>query len=146
MLTPTPSRSKPTTLAQLIAKCESNNDQFAVRFERLYHPKSDNVSKLAHQSRITFTTAEILCSMSFGYYQIMGDNLVSLGLEGSIIEYCASPQLQDVFFNRYCTQNHCVYSLEEILTDQTKREDFAKKYNGPGNITAYSQRLLAMVN
>lgn len=138
--------NKPTTLAELIARVESDNNQFAVRFEPAYHPNPDHVSTLANLAKIGYHSAEILCAFSFGYYQIMGDNLIGMGLQCSPIEYCCLPGLQLVMFTKYCSDNNCDYSLDDIINDQSKREDFAKKYNGPGNIMAYSSRILTIYN
>lgn len=140
-----PTPAKPSTLAQLIALAESDNNQYATRFEPSFRPNMLNVNRLLTLAKINKTTATILCSMSFGFYQIMGDELMSMGLQCSPIEYCATSALQDDFFNRYCSINRCAYTLDEIVNDETKRLDFAHKYNGPGNVQAYADRLMGFM-
>ena len=80
--------------------------------------------------------------MSWGLYQIMGDNLVGMGLDISPIEYCSNQDMQFKFFWRYCSNENIAFTLDEVLQDRTKREKFAKLYNGPGNYVNYAQRML----
>ena len=91
-------------------------------------------------------TAEILCKMSFGLFQIMGNNLISLGLSINVFRYCNSVAAQDQMFWRYCIRNNCEYSLDDVINNETMRIDFARKYNGPGNVDAYAQRIIDIYN
>lgn len=131
-----------TTLSQLIAQAESSNNQFAFRFEPAYHPNPAHVETLAKNCGITRISAEILCAASWGLYQIMGDNLVGMGLSISPIQYCSSPDMQGLYFARYIQNANCNYTLEQIIGDEATRLDFAKKYNGPGNPQAYANYLM----
>ncbi len=133
-----------TTLADLIAQVESDGNQYAVRFEPHYTPKDQNTSKMAAICKCSNETARILCSMSFGYYQIMGDNLISLDLNVSPFEYMNAPTIQSIFLNRFLIRNNCEYTLGDIVNDEESRLDFAKKYNGPGNVDAYAARMLSI--
>lgn len=132
-----------TTLSELIAQAESSNNQFAARFEPAYHPNPENVKKLAVDIGCTYSTAEILCSISWGLFQIMGNNLVEMGLSISPIQYCSSIPIQQMYFQKYITENHCAYTLDDILNDSAKRLDFAEKYNGPGMPHQYADYLIA---
>lgn len=134
------------TLANLIAHVESSNDQFAVRFEPAHHPKPEFVEKLAKQCELSWNTAEVLCCMSFGLYQIMGDELISLGLNASPIFYCSSAPTQDFYFQKYLNANNINYSLEDVINDQAKRLHFATIYNGPGNPQGYAARMMEVYN
>jgi len=137
-----PTPSKITTLAQLIAQAESANNQFATRFEPAYRPNPAHVSVLAKNIDCTYMTAETLCAMSWGLYQIMGDNLVGMGLTISPLQFCSSPDMQGLYFARYVQTANCNYSLEQILGDTPTRLDFARKYNGPGQPENYAAYLL----
>lgn len=80
--------------------------------------------------------------MSFGLFQIMGDELISLGLNVSPILYCSSPIMQQSYFGKYLTANHLNYTLADVVNDSGARLHFATIYNGPGNPTAYAARML----
>ena len=131
-----------TTLSQLIAQVESSGNPFAVRFEPHYSCNVESALKMQKLAACNFDTADVLCACSWGLFQIMGDNLIALGLKTSPIEYCGDKIAQLDMFNAYCVQNRCNYSLDEIITDAGKRIDFARKYNGPGAVNSYAQALL----
>ena len=131
-----------TTLADLIALVESGDNQYAVRFEPTYEPKEQNIATMSAICKCNKATAKILCAMSFGLFQIMGDNLISLDLSITPFVYMNSRATQNQFFKRYRIRNVCDYTLDEVINDETKRLDFARKYNGPGNPTAYANRMM----
>jgi hypothetical protein len=130
-----------TTLAQLIAQVESNGNPFAMRFEPAHTPAPHNIVAMMHLCDCSYDTGKNLCSMSWGKYQIMGDELISLGLACSPLAYCMSAPLQDDYFDRYILADHLSLTLADILTDASKRQVFARLYNGPGNIPAYVKRI-----
>lgn len=144
--TPTVTSSKYTDLKSLIAQVESSNNQFAVRYESSYFGRVKNSDLCSRRWNCTFTTARFLLSCSWGLYQIMGENLVNLGLSESPIKYCNDRILQDAMFAQYCLVNHCDYSLSDIINNESKRIDFAKKYNGVGNFENYSNLLMGVYN
>lgn len=132
-----------STVLELIAAVESNNDQQAVRFEPAHTPAPQFVSRMAAVAACSTDTARVLCSMSWGLFQIMGDELIAKGLSVSPIYYCAQANMQTVFFNRVLVEKELdTYTLDEILNNPTIRLFFARQYNGPGNVTAYAQRML----
>jgi hypothetical protein len=132
-----------TLLSQLVAAVESGGNPYAIRFEPAHTPSSLHIATMATIAKCSVTTAKILCACSFGLYQIMGDELVSMGLLVSPLAFCADVNAQLRYFNLYLSLDHIDdYTLSDILTDQTKREHFAALYNGPGNVAGYSQRLL----
>ena len=139
-------QSKFTTLADLIAQVESDGNQYALRFEKFYTAKEQNILTMGTLNKCSQITAEILCKMSFGFFQIMGDNLISLGLSINIFSYCNWISLQQQMFSRYCIRNSCEYTLDDVINDETKRIDFARKYNGPGNVEVYAQRIIDIFN
>ena len=138
-------QSKFITLADLIAQVESNGNQYAVRFEPHFTPSDRNIFKMANLCKCSNETARVLCSMSFGYYQIMGNNLISLDLMITPFQFMAYTG-QEIYFNRYCIRNNCEYTLDDVINDESKRLDFARKYNGPGNVEAYAQRIIDIYN
>ena len=123
-------QSKYTSLAQLIAQVESSNDQFAYRFEPAYTPRNETVDKMQHICNCSVTSAKILSASSFGLYQIMGFNLIDLGLELSPLKFCMLPELQTQFFNEFLAKNGIMYTLDEVVNDVQARLHFAKVYNG----------------
>ena len=133
-----------TTLAELEAMVESNNNALAVRFEPLHVPQPHFVLTMKSLAFCSFDTAKILCSMSWGKYQIMGDVLVSLGLNISPLAYIHDNAMQDDFFHRFIAADHLQMDLVDILTNPTKRALFARLYNGPGNIAAYEARMISV--
>lgn len=135
---------KINTLADLIFQVESSGDWFAVRFEPAHVPRSDYVVRMRDLCHISYDTARVLCQMSWGGFQIMGDELIALGLTVSPLEYCASPGMQTDFFNKYCIADHLSLTLADVLNDESKRLLFARLYNGPGNISAYADRMLTV--
>ena len=135
-------QSKFTTLADLIAQVESGGNHFASRFEPAHEPRISFINQMVSIAKCNFVTAKILCSMSFGLYQIMGDELMDLDLTRHPFDYAGDITLQAEFFNRYCIRNNCEYTLDDVINDESKRLDFARKYNGPGNVEAYAQRII----
>ena len=131
-----------TTLSQLIAQVESSGNPVAVRFEPHYRCDVESALKMKKLAACDFDTADVLCACSWGLFQIMGDNLIALGLKTSPIEYCGDKIAQLDMFNAYCVQNRCDYTIDEIITDINKRKDFAEKYNGPDAVNSYAQALL----
>lgn len=132
-------------IAQLIAKVESDNDPFAIRFEPAHVPESQFVSQMMETAKCSEATAKILCSCSFGLFQIMGDNLLWLGMTVSPIAFCyGNFAQQSFFFQKFLEFNNINYSLQEILLDESKRLHFAQVYNG--NAEAYAERMIRVYN
>jgi hypothetical protein len=134
----------PTTLAQLIALVESGGDQFAVRFEPEYTPAAHHIVTMMELAGCNYNTAKVLCAISWGEFQIMGDELVGLGLAVSPFAYMNNVAMQNDFFNRYILADHLSLTLQDVLTNPSKRATFARLYNGPGNVDAYAQRIEAV--
>lgn len=130
------------TLSDLIARVESNRNPYAVRYEPAFRPSSDIVERMAKLCTCSRATAEMLCATSWGYFQIMGENLIRHGLDVTPIEFCHDANKQIALFTAFVEARGINYKPSEIKADHLKRERFALKYNGPGNIAAYSKRLL----
>lgn len=132
-----------SSISQLVAQVESGGNQWAVRFEPSYHPDAKAfLNARVAMPGLSFVTYETLLACSWGQFQIMGDNLYMLGLKVSLQEYCSDPAMQEMFFLRFCAQRNIAYTLDEILNDDAKRQDFAHHYNG--NTIGYSTRMLSV--
>ena len=131
-----------STLAQLIAHVESNNNSLAVRFEPEYSTAPHIIAAMKEIADCSYNTAKVLCAMSWGKYQIMGANLISLGLKDSPLQYVANDAMQDDFFHRYCAADHLTLTLADIQQSRDKRRLFCRLYNGPGNVDGYESRLI----
>lgn len=129
-------------LEMLVAWNESNNNPFAVRFEPAFNVDSHLVYRMMQCAKCNFTTAKILCAMSWGRFQIMGSQLVQLGLDVSPYHFVWDDVMQSDYFHRYMLADHLTLTLADVLNDPTKRALFARLYNGPGNIEGYSERLM----
>lgn len=128
------------TISQLVAQTESNNKLYALRFEPAYHPLQANVLKcVAANKPMSYVTAEGICASSFGKYQIMLDNVYQLGYAGTALDFWANSDIQETYFKKFIIWKGIDYSLAEIISDKTKREHFAKRYNGS---IAYADRLM----
>jgi hypothetical protein len=133
-----------TTLAQLIALVESANHPFAVRYEPDYKPQPHHICAMMELAGCNYSTAAVLCAMSWGLYQIMGDMLIALGLACSPFVYMNQPAMQDDFFAKYVAADHLTLTLADVLADPSKRTVFARLYNGPGDVPAYAARMIAV--
>jgi hypothetical protein len=132
-----------TTLSELIARVESAGNLFAVRLEPKYNPAQSNALKCAGVNRCTYPTAEMLCRCSWGLYQIMGDNLYSLGLDVPISRYWNDAEMQADYFAKFLEAKKINFTLDQILNDKDTRERFALKYNGS---LLYADRLINVYN
>ena len=119
------------TISQLIAQIESSNNPHALRFEPQFNPTAENIAAACHSNACSTATGKMICATSWGLYQIMGENLYSLGFKSSIFDFINSPSLQLVYFNEFLASRKLgAITLEDLRTDQTKREYFASRYNG----------------
>lgn len=138
-------------LAKVIALVESNNNQFAQRFERL-HLGATNPGTIAriikaHDNKISMATADVYAAMSHGLFQLMGFQLY-----GPVLKYTKplwtflnSRDEQLAALQLYLTADNLQTLTAEDLKQQATRDHFALCYNGPGNVAAYSVRLLSAV-
>ncbi|MGC9001298.1 hypothetical protein [Caldisericum sp.] len=94
---------------EVIAYVESNNNQFAIRYEESYFIKAEKkgnekiLNLIQAFNRCSKDTAKIIFATSFGLYQILGVNLYSIcDLKYSIGEYLCNKDLQDTAFFNFC--------------------------------------------
>lgn len=134
-----------STLSQLIATAESNNRQYAMRFEPGFNSTPDTLAlhNCMTANVCTYATAKIICSSSWGLFQIMGDELYRRGLiDCAIGEYMADPTKQYDVFGKFIAEKGIAYNLGDIVNDAVKREHFAALYNGNGPVYgAYLMRI-----
>lgn len=136
------------TISQVIARIESSNDQFAIRFEPMVYkrinklPILDRIKKIHHCSE---DTADMIYSCSFGDYQIMGFNLYGkLGYSGTIFDFIESIEGQVHFFSMFLSS--IGFPSGPDFDDQASLEKFARTYNGPGNVGVYVSALTNAYN
>lgn len=135
-------------LFTLLARVESNAEQFAVRFEPAHTSSPAHIAQMVNAcggpGQCSLRTAVVLCSMSFGLYQIMGDELMAMRMPYSPLEMIADSAKQDQWLTTYLTMDSLQHvTADDIGNDEAIREHFATLYNGPGNVAAYSARLLS---
>lgn len=133
-----------TTLSQLAAQVESGNNPGALRFEPAFRPSAEAIINCKKANACSNATALVLCAMSFGKYQIMGENLWGLlGYTVDAAHYLNNEDLQDSSYWNFCQRKGIGFSLIEVLHDPAKRLQYARLYNGPGNPVAYGDRMLS---
>lgn len=129
------------SLATLISHVESDGHINALRYEPDYIPRSDIIELVKTFNRCTEHTARVICQMSWGQFQFMGSTLYGLGYHDFIGVFLDSQSLQIKYFNQY-VQSHAIdYDVDLMMTHEDLIRNFAKKYNGPGNIEAYVIRM-----
>lgn len=133
-----------TTLSQLAAQVESGHNPGALRFEPAFRPSAEAIVNCKKANACSNATALVLCAMSFGKYQIMGENLWGmLGYSFDVAYFLNSEDLQDSAYWNFCQRKGIGFSLNEFLTDSAKRLQYARLYNGPGNPAAYADRMIS---
>ncbi len=133
---------KPQSLAQIIAILESSGNPFAMRYEPRYAPSGDSIVAYSRIAHVSTDTARVCLATSWGMYQIMGQNLVGLGVDVSFPAYCMSIHFQHKSFVDFLAHSglakYAAMPLADFLADDSAVLDFATIYNGPGNPTAYA--------
>lgn len=146
MQMPTP--VKPQNIADLVALVESANEPYAMRYEPEFMPNLSFVTEYAKQCRVSYATAHVCLSTSWGKYQIMGNNLWSFGMSISMPEYCANVKTQDKYFQIFLIKTgleQITKDYQSFISDESKMMVFASKYNGPDNPQAYVERMKEFV-
>lgn len=93
------------TLSKIIAHVESNNDQYAIRFESNLYAKLVNtrlIKKITSINTCSKETAFMITATSWGKYQILGSNLYTFcNLNKPIGVYLCDTTLQDATFEEF---------------------------------------------
>ena len=144
------------SLASVVAETESANNLNAYRFEPATYAvfksvddqtKSPTGALIRHTETLhqcSPDSARVILSSSWGKYQIMGENIWSLGYPGTIWKFMMDDAGQSATFEAFCLrigvsaqdQADCSW-----LLDDTKGLVFARWYNGPGSPDVYLARL-----
>lgn len=148
------------TLSEVIAYVETKNDPHAMRFEekvyeryRLFidRPKAPEGAILenirsAHafknNLRCSWHTAAMVAATSWGKHQVMGFNLyadhIMCPLQATAFLF--DDVEQDVVFLALARHMGIAdWTPEDLIADPNKLEVVAKKWNGTGNVPAYSK-------
>jgi hypothetical protein len=145
-----PDQPKPKpflALGDVIKRVESNNDPYAMRFEVItYHrmmrkaPQAPVVGVIrdAHHG-CTAQTACMIAATSWGAWQLMGFNVYSSGrYQRTIGEFLGSLADQNLTAGYFLDKIGYRPDMNFASIDV---DNFAKLYNGAGNIDAYARRL-----
>lgn len=130
-------------LAAIIGAIESGDNPNAIRYEKGWRwitPALTQQARSAHACSLD--TAVMLISCSYGKYQIMGSILYELGYKGRLTpDFLTNTQLQDIYFAKYLINRKLDKYTPEMLASQSAREVFALRYNGPGAVGIYSEKI-----
>jgi hypothetical protein len=137
------------SVANIVALVESDNNKFAVRFEpgvyahicaneRMYQHL---VNKCSIANKCTHETSQVILSTSYGKYQDMGFNIYSIYVS-PIGSFMASDEDQDALFGHFLSTSQLEdVTPEDLLMRTPKGDNFAKRYNGPGDVANYGAKL-----
>lgn len=136
--------STDNTLAAIVRNVESGCHLYAIRYEpgifaSLAQAESNAtlIQKIAGINACDIETAKIIFSTSYGLWQEMGFNIYSLGYDLPILQFWQSQTDQRNIYDAFIKKKGINFSWAEMLTDQTKMEEFAHVYNGPADIPEY---------
>ena len=132
-------------LAAVIAQVETRTRDHSPRFEPPLYADwrvtaADDIVIAAIQKvhDCSTLTARMIACTSWGRYQLLGENIYSVcQCNADIFVFVAQPGVQLLCFQRFLAARGIAFSIEEILMDRTKREQFIARYNGPGDIDLY---------
>ena len=138
------------TLAQVIARVESADNPYALRFEPATYlnigQSRFDLARAAAKSvnKCSIDTANVILSTSWGRFQIMGFNLYAKATH-CVGEYMASDAAQlfalsDMLAPWAMSPDD---NADWILTNPQRVASLATRYNGPGNVADYSALLVA---
>ena len=137
-------------LASVIKAIESGGNPHAVRFEPVAYqdwawvPAMDRI-QVKH--KCSKDTAKMIACTSWGLYQLMGVNIFDPRYPKDaetpldppdVFAFVGDTGMQDLLFAAFLRAKGLNYTLEELLADDVKMAAFARAYNGPGNVAAYS--------
>lgn len=127
------------TLWEVVARVESANHDFAIRFEDGYYNRrlkngwdESILSRIRTANKCSRATAQMIYCSSWGAVQIMGFNLYNRnGMDWSVGKFMATETIQRQQFNRFLKENKLDhYTPERLAQDVEARRHFAKTYNG----------------
>lgn len=136
-----------TNLARIIGQVESAGRLNALRFEpgtmvnvTARHLKAVNAAQHVHNCSVS--TAGMICSTSWGLYQIMGFNIYNLGCTHTVFDYVADPAIQSEMLQKFLVADGLGNATWAAMADDDALlRRFATLYNGSGNVDAYMNLL-----
>jgi hypothetical protein len=144
------------TLAQAVAAVESAGNPHAYQFvQALYDAQIASpvatsaqpiIDRIASIHSCDHDSAVAICFSSYGLFQILGENIwdpAGFAYPNDFIDYCADTDSQQDSFEEFCARFGIAYTAEELLADDAKLTAFVTRWNGPGNVPAYSAKLRA---
>lgn len=138
-------------LCDVLARVESGGSLGALRFEPATYARlsaDHTLYKAARAACIQANqcsdgTATMILSTSWGKYQLMGFNLYPASVS-KISDILASEPIQTALLDNLLSHHYNAKAdASAVITDDTKRAELARFYNGPGNVSDYSAKLLA---
>lgn len=145
------------SLQEVVAAVESGGIRTATRYEPDVYASpwiafgSDwattvATAQLRHggEGACSIYTARMICSTSWGAYQLMGFDLYhpSVDCQVRFYEVLADPMIQAATWRRLVRSGGFDPDTFNLSDDQLL-ERFARFYNGPGNVQGYHDRLVA---
>lgn len=142
-------------LAEVIAIIESSGLHYAAKFETHLFWSWNNVAQTPGQRAVIAAvksangncdddTAKMIACTSWGYYQLLGENIwVDAETQSvTLSDYlCDVDGIQNRCLAKFLTQKGINYTLQDILNSPDLMTTFVTKYNGPGNVAAYSAKI-----
>lgn len=138
------------TIANVLSEIESSHNPRALRFEPgefQLIPNHGIIDRIAQCNICNSTTARIIYSMSWGYYQIMGFNLYDdvMQYDKDVITFCSTDSgLQQLYLSRFLSS--IGYPDGPDFDIPSDLLEFATRYNGPENPDSYRRAMLAAYN
>lgn len=139
-------------LISVIEQTESARRTNAVRFEPLtYQHIGTLYSRSLHNcvvaNRCSEDTAKMICSTSWGAFQLMGFNIYADNapcLDMSIVTFANNFACQQSAIEYFLTSiGQKDVTWEQMKLSEQVRNSFISKYNGPGAIDAYWFRMVS---
>lgn len=137
-------------LAKVIAHVESNDRQFAIRFEDQLYASHSFPTELLNSIHLScgcsLATARMVACTSWGRYQILGENIYSVcQYNKTPVEFCEDSAAQDAALALFLSNRRINFPLEQIMDSLPTRAQFILHYNGPGNQVAYWRQMLSWI-
>ena len=134
-------------LEQVIAEIESSDNPQAMRFEPgIFRFDIPTLKRIMEANKCSEPTARMIYATSWGRYQVMGMTLYStLGYAYPIIRFMVQDGEQIGAFFAFTKRYGIFFPTDFLSKTASAREEFARHYNGPGNIPAYSEKILSTI-
>lgn len=145
------------TLISIISKIESNDNPWAIRFEEVKYADlmSRPISTLRPEIGMALktirdinqcdymTALQIYCT-SWGKFQFLGETLYSspINFQHPVGMFWSSEIIQGTMFQEFVRAKNI--NIDMTLTDQNLISEFrrfAVVWNGPGNVTQYTEKM-----